>query len=133
MQVVVLGIGCITVSLRRQFSTPGWRPYRASLFAGVGMSAVVPVVHGVWRVGVRQLEDQVGLSWLALQYLVYGAGAMLYAVSLVRRTVPPSLTRVTSCVSRRGHDQDGMTPSVPLTRCCTSVLSWPSGYIWSDC
>jgi adiponectin receptor len=51
------------------------------MFVAMGLSAVVPVVHGLRMYGYRQLEDQIGLSWLVLQGVLYILGAAIYAVS----------------------------------------------------
>ena len=45
------------------------------------MSAVFPVVHGVKMFGIAQLDQQMGLSWLVTQGLLYILGAGIYAVS----------------------------------------------------
>lgn len=51
------------------------------MFTAMGLSAVVPVLHGLKLYGYKQLEDQIGLSWLVLQGVLYIAGALIYAVS----------------------------------------------------
>lgn len=48
----------------------------------MGLSAVIPVIHGVRLYGVLQLERQIGLSWLVSQGVMYIVGAGLYAVSI---------------------------------------------------
>jgi adiponectin receptor len=53
------------------------------MFIAMGLSAVVPVIHGLQMYGYKQLEDQIGLTWLVTQGLLYIIGAMLYAVSLI--------------------------------------------------
>lgn len=46
----------------------------------MGLSAVFPVVHGVWLYGVAQMNGRIGLPWLVLQGALYIIGAGLYAV-----------------------------------------------------
>jgi predicted membrane channel-forming protein YqfA (hemolysin III family) len=51
------------------------------MFIALGLSALFPVVHGVMRFGIRQMDKQIGLSWVVLQGSLYILGACLYAVS----------------------------------------------------
>lgn len=63
-----------------RFRTPEWRPLRAASFVAMGLSAVVPVLHGVRIYGVAQLQAQMGLSWVIFQGALYITGAIVYAV-----------------------------------------------------
>lgn len=53
------------------------------MFIGLGLSGVVPVIHGVFIYGYSGLEDRMSISWVIAQGAVYIFGAVLYAVSLV--------------------------------------------------
>lgn len=46
-----------------------------------GLSAVIPVIHGLFLYGHKQMEQQMGLSWVILQGVAYISGAGLYAVN----------------------------------------------------
>lgn len=74
-----MGIGCIAVTMLPAFRTPAWRPYRAAMFAGMGLCAVFPVLHGLQRYGLEIMQRQIGLRWLVLQGVLYIFGASLYA------------------------------------------------------
>jgi adiponectin receptor len=76
-----LGVGCGVVSIFDRFRTPSWRPYRAGMFVGMGLSAVVPVLHGLEMYGFQAMRDRIGLVWLVLQGFLYILGAGMYAVS----------------------------------------------------
>jgi len=52
------------------------------MFVAMGASAVIPVLHGISLFGITQLEQQMGLSWLVLQGVLYVSGAAIYAVSI---------------------------------------------------
>ena len=78
--ILSLGSGCALVSLSLKFRTPKWRPFRASVFVALGLSAVFPSLHGLYIYGIQAMEWQIGLSWLVLQGLLYITGAGLYAV-----------------------------------------------------
>lgn len=51
------------------------------MFVGLGLSGVVPVMHGLKFYGYRELNQRMGLSWVLLQGGLYIFGAFLYAVS----------------------------------------------------
>ncbi|KAI4275703.1 MAG: hypothetical protein L6R38_005809, partial [Xanthoria sp. 2 TBL-2021] len=77
--ISILGTGCTIVSVTPEFRTPKWRPFRASMFVAMGLSAVVPVLHGVKLYGLQKMNDRIGLSWLILQGFLYVLGAGTYA------------------------------------------------------
>ena len=52
------------------------------MFVALGLSAVVPVLHGLKIYGVAQMNQQIGLLWLVGQGVLYILGAGIYAVSL---------------------------------------------------
>ncbi|KAL2130173.1 hypothetical protein VTI74DRAFT_6805 [Chaetomium olivicolor] len=86
--IVLLGLGCVVVSWFDHFRTPAWRPYRALMFVGLGLSGVVPVLHALTVYGYRQLDERMGLSWVILQGGLYIFGAFLYAVRWPERQYP---------------------------------------------
>ena len=74
-----------------RFRTPEWRPYRASIFIGLGLSGIVPVIHGVTIYGYSGLEHRMSISWVIAHGGMYIFGAVLYAVRCVTMA-PHSLT-----------------------------------------
>ncbi|KAI8624633.1 hemolysin-III channel protein Izh2 [Xylariaceae sp. FL1651] len=86
--ICLLGIGCGVVSWVEKFRTPLWRPYRAAMFVGLGVSGVVPVCHGLMIYGYRSLNERMGLNWVLLQGVLYIFGAFLYAVRWPERNSP---------------------------------------------
>lgn len=52
------------------------------MFVGLGVSGVVPVIHGVSQDGYQQLDQRMGLTWVLLEGGLYIFGAFLYGVSL---------------------------------------------------
>ena len=79
-QITTIGAGTSVVVLYPKFRSPEWRPVRAFMFVAMGLSAVFPVIHGLQMYGYKQLEKQIGLSWLVTQGFLYIAGATIYAV-----------------------------------------------------
>lgn len=47
----------------------------------MGLSAVVPVLHGLKLYGLQEMNDRISLVWLVTQGFLYVLGAGLYAVS----------------------------------------------------
>ncbi|PYH76573.1 hemolysin-III channel protein Izh2 [Aspergillus uvarum CBS 121591] len=86
--ICTIGLGCVVVSIFPQFRTPGWRPFRAAMFVGMGLSAVFPVIHGLRLYGLGQMTRQIGLGWLVLQGLLYILGAAIYAARVPERLRP---------------------------------------------
>ena len=53
------------------------------MFAALGLSAFVPIIHGVRSYGVAGMNLRITLfPWLALEGACYFFGACLYAVGL---------------------------------------------------
>lgn len=79
--ITTIAAGTLAVVMLPKFRSPAWRPFRAFMFVAMGLSAVVPVLHGVKLYGIAQMERQIGLSWLVSQGVLYLTGAAIYAVS----------------------------------------------------
>ncbi|CZT15802.1 related to membrane proteins, contain hemolysin III domain [Ramularia collo-cygni] len=86
--ITTIGAGTLVVVLYPKFRTPEWRPVRALMFVLMGLSAVVPVIHGLQMYGYEQLERQMGLSWLVGQGVMYITGAAIYAARVPERWSP---------------------------------------------
>ncbi|KAI9831585.1 MAG: hypothetical protein M1819_004817 [Sarea resinae] len=83
-----LGFGCAVVSSLNRFRTPQWRTFRASMFVALGLSAVIPVLHGLDMYGVEGLEARMALFWVILQGSLYIIGAAIYAARIPERIRP---------------------------------------------
>ncbi|KUI68671.1 hypothetical protein VM1G_04295 [Cytospora mali] len=86
--ICILGLGCLIVSWFEHFRTPEWRPYRALMFVCLGVSGVVPVIHGLTIYGYQTLDERMGLSWVLLQGVLYILGAIIYAMRYPERSFP---------------------------------------------
>jgi len=84
----VLGFICIVVSLWERFGEPQFRPLRAGLFAGFGLSGVVPVLHYAFAKGFIHAISKASLGWLALMGSLYILGALVYASRIPERWFP---------------------------------------------
>lgn len=88
--ISILAVGCTAITLMERFRSPAWRPYRAGCFIGLGMSAVIPVAHGVKMYGVEHMQNSMGLNWVLLMGFLYLLGAGLYAARWPERSWPGS-------------------------------------------
>ncbi|KAI9673158.1 MAG: hypothetical protein M1817_003020 [Caeruleum heppii] len=86
--ISLLGLSCTLVSIIPTFRTPQWRPYRAAMFVGMGLSAVIPVIHGLFLWDPSQLDRQIGLRWLLLEGFLYILGAGIYAARVPEKWAP---------------------------------------------
>ncbi|CAG8344055.1 unnamed protein product [Penicillium salamii] len=86
--ITSLGLLCATVSANPQFRQPTWRPFRAGMFIALGLSALFPVVHGVRKFGIKQMNKQIGLFWVVLQGSLYIVGACVYAMRIPEYLYP---------------------------------------------
>lgn len=50
------------------------------MFVAMGLSAVLPILHGMQLYGLATLTHTIGLRWVVLQGMLYIVGAGLYAV-----------------------------------------------------
>ncbi|KIW68104.1 hypothetical protein PV04_04071 [Phialophora macrospora] len=88
IMICSLGVACTTMSVLPRFRTPEWRPIRALMFVGMGISAVFPVFEGLRIFGLEDMEKQMGLSWVVLQGALYILGAGLYAARIPEAWYP---------------------------------------------
>ncbi|KAL1311371.1 hypothetical protein AAFC00_001541 [Neodothiora populina] len=86
--ITIIGAGCVTVSVNPKFRTPTWRPFRAGMFVAMGLSAVVPIIHGTFLYGIAQLQRQIGLSYLVTMGALYILGATIYAARIPEKYKP---------------------------------------------
>ena len=86
--ISTIGAGCAITSTATKFRSPAWRPFRAGMFVAMGLSAVIPVFHGLQLYGLRRMNSLMGLPWLVLQGSLYMLGAAIYAARVPERFAP---------------------------------------------
>ncbi|XP_059624023.1 heptahelical transmembrane protein 4-like [Cornus florida] len=85
--ITLLGIATILVSLLPVFEKPEYRSIRASLFFGMGVSGVAPILHKLilfWD----QPEAHHTTGYEILMGIFYGVGALVYAMRIPERWMP---------------------------------------------
>ncbi|CAL9192839.1 unnamed protein product [Musa hybrid cultivar] len=85
--ITTLGIAMIAVSLFPVFQSPKFRVIRASLFFGMGVSGVIPVLHKL-IVFWHRPEALHTTGYEILMGLLYGLGALVYATRIPERWMP---------------------------------------------
>lgn len=85
--ITVLGITTIVFSLLPVFQKPEFRIFRASLFFGMGISGVAPVLHKLILYN-GQPEAVETTIYEILMGLFYGFGALIYATRIPERWKP---------------------------------------------
>lgn len=79
LNVSVLASACVVATLHPNFRHPTFRPYRAAMYAGLGLSAVVFIVHGILLHGFSIQNQRMSLDWMALMAILNLVGATIYA------------------------------------------------------
>ncbi|KAJ5584558.1 hemolysin-III channel protein Izh2 [Penicillium hispanicum] len=89
VMIISLSAACAFVSANPRTRTPAWRPYRAAMFIGLGLSALVPITSGLRSHGLEGMNRRITLfPWLALEFSCYLLGAILYATRIPERLSP---------------------------------------------
>ncbi|EKG20139.1 Hly-III-related protein [Macrophomina phaseolina MS6] len=81
-------IACAIAAVSDKFRSPAFRPIRAAMFVGLGLSAVFPVMSGLHLYGLQDLRDRIALDWLVVHGLLYITGAAIYAARFPERMWP---------------------------------------------
>lgn len=58
------------------------------MFVLMGLSAIIPVLHGLKLYGLSSMNDRIGVSWLVLQGVLYIVGAGVYVARVPERWYP---------------------------------------------
>jgi predicted membrane channel-forming protein YqfA (hemolysin III family) len=103
--------GCIYATLHPAFRRPKYRSCRAGMYAGLGLSFVISIVHGITEFGWKTQYWRMSLDWMAVMTTFNSTGGALYAMR-VSACVPYG-RRVTQGCDRAGNSPDSRE-MVPL-------------------
>ena len=87
-KVSLLAAGCVAATLHPRFRSPALRPYRAAMYASLGLSALVFVGHGLRLRGWAQQRRSMSLDWMAAMGTCNFLGAAAYAARVPERWYP---------------------------------------------
>lgn len=86
--ISTLGTICAIATLMSRFRTPAWRPVRAAMFVGLGLTAIFPMAQGMWTWGWHELDQRIGGVQMLVEGVLYVGGAALYAARWPERRWP---------------------------------------------
>ncbi|KAF2496117.1 mPR-typeG-protein-coupled receptor [Lophium mytilinum] len=79
---------CITFTIHPRFSSPTFRTSRAMIYAGLGLSALVFIAHGILLHGLDIQMKRMSLDWMLLMGSLNIVGAAFYAARIPERWYP---------------------------------------------
>ncbi|PSS36019.1 Heptahelical transmembrane protein [Actinidia chinensis var. chinensis] len=85
--ITLLGIGTILVSLLPVFQKPEYRNFRTSLFLGMGLCGIAPIIHKLVLFWNRP-EALHTTGYEILMGTFYGIGALIYTTRIPERWMP---------------------------------------------
>ncbi|CAG8959934.1 hypothetical protein HYFRA_00012651 [Hymenoscyphus fraxineus] len=86
--VSILAVACVVTTLNPRFRHPSLRPYRAAMYSGLGLSAIVFIIHGLIIYGWEIQKYRMSLAWMGLMALLNLIGAAIYASRIPERWYP---------------------------------------------
>ena len=84
IQISILGLACAITTLNPRFRHPTLRPYRAAMYAFLGLSAIVFIIHGVFLYGWETQSKRMSLDRMGLMAILNLVGACIYAARVSR-------------------------------------------------
>ena len=79
-----------------KFQTPAYRPVRVAMYSLLGLSAFVPIIHGVKNNGWELQDRQQGISYFIGLGLLNLTGALIYGLRVPERWYPTTFDIVGS-------------------------------------
>ncbi|KAJ5051834.1 uncharacterized protein L3040_001605 [Drepanopeziza brunnea f. sp. 'multigermtubi'] len=86
--VTLLASLCTVATFSSRFNSPGLRPWRAGMYACLGLWALVFVVHGLVLHGWEAQRRRMGLEWMGVMTALNLVGAAVYVWRIPERWVP---------------------------------------------
>ncbi|KAF1992596.1 Hly-III related protein [Aulographum hederae CBS 113979] len=86
--VTIFAAACTYATLRSTFRTPQYRPYRTAMYACLGLSFIIPIIHSIILYGWETQMWRMSLDWMALMAMLNLSGAALYAFRIPEKLFP---------------------------------------------
>jgi adiponectin receptor len=75
-------------TVAKAYTKPEFRLFRTFLFIALGLSAILPLIHGGVVYGLTFIRHAFSLVWLVVMAALYIGGALLYAYRIPERFTP---------------------------------------------
>ena len=87
-QATVSALGCAIFTMKPKFRSPTYRVMRSVMFALLGFSAFVPVVHGIVLYGWEVQNRRMAITYFLGLGLLNGTGTVIYAARVPEKWFP---------------------------------------------
>jgi predicted membrane channel-forming protein YqfA (hemolysin III family) len=131
--VSILATICTIMTVQTGFRSPSFRAFRSAMYAGLGLSFIVPIVHGISVHGFEVQMWRMSLDWMLLMASFNLTGAVIYALRVRVTPVLGNLFSITDCVtdSRKVVSQSSRYLwSKPSNTPFRRYLCWVGAYVW---
>jgi predicted membrane channel-forming protein YqfA (hemolysin III family) len=129
--VSVLAAGCVYATLHPAFRRPKYRPYRAVMHVGLGLSFIIPIVHGIAKFGWETQMWRMSPDWMALMTTFNLTSGALYAMRVRKSGGVRGQGKLTRPRSPRKGTPTASMSGVRATRSCTVSSYMPVSHIYS--
>jgi len=86
--VTILAALCVYTTLKSGFRSPKFRVFRSAMYAGLGLSFIVPIIHAVSLYGIEIQIWRMSLDWMSLMAACNLTGAITYAARVPEKLCP---------------------------------------------
>lgn len=83
VQTSVTALCCTFLTLSPRFGSPQFRHWRATFYAGFGLSSIFFVIHGLTLYGWEVQKDRMSLVWMGWMATANLLGAAIYAARVI--------------------------------------------------
>lgn len=87
-QATASALGCAILTMKPKFRSPTYRVMRSTMFALLGLSAFVPVVHGIIINGWKIQNQRMAITYFLGLGLLNGTGTAIYAARIPEKWYP---------------------------------------------
>ena len=88
IKATLSALGCAIFTMKPRFRTPAFRAMRSASFAVLGLSAFIPVVHGILLNGWAVQNQRMSITYFVGLGVLNGAGSAIYALRVPERWFP---------------------------------------------
>ena len=87
-QATIAGLSCVFFTMQPRFRTPAFRTMRSLSFSLLGLSAFIPVMHGIFINGWEVQNGRMSITYFLGLGILNGTGTTVYAARIPERWFP---------------------------------------------